>query len=80
MARAFVKKGDVVKVVTGSQRDRGRTGKVLRVFPKKQRILVENINMRKKHVRPNQQKNVKGGIIERELPIHQSNVKVLSEE
>ncbi len=80
MAKAFVKKGDTVKVIGGSRRDRGRTGKVLHVFPKDQRILVENINMRKKHVRPNPQKNVKGGIIDRELPIHQSNVKVLTEE
>lgn len=80
MSKAFVKKGDTVKVISGNRRDRGRTGKVLRVFPKEQRILVENINLRKKHVRPNPQKNVKGGIIDREQPIHQSNVKVISEE
>jgi large subunit ribosomal protein L24 len=80
MARAFVKKGDIVKVISGRAEDHGRTGKVLRVFPKKGSILVESINLRKKHVRPNPQKNIKGGIIEREMPIHQSNVKVLTEE
>lgn len=80
MTKAFVKKGDTVQVTTGREVDRGRTGKVLRVLPKKQRILVENVNLRKKHVRPNPQKNIKGGIVEREFPIHQSNVKVISEE
>ena len=76
MTKAFVRKGDTVEVTTG--KDAGKAGKVLRVYPKRQRILVENINLMKKHVRPNQQKNVKGGIIEREFPIHQSNVKVTS--
>ncbi|GMV64562.1 MAG: 50S ribosomal protein L24 [Candidatus Omnitrophica bacterium] len=80
MARAFVKKGDTVRIISGRKTERGKTGKVLRVFPKDQRILVENINLRKKHVRPNPQKNIKGGIIEREIPVHQSNVKVISEE
>lgn len=76
MAKAFVKKGDAVQVLTG--KDKGKTGKVLRVYPKTERILVEKINMLKKHVRPNQQRNVQGGIIEREFPIHQSNVRVVS--
>ena len=76
MTKAFVRKGDTVQVVTG--KDAGKSGKVLRVYPKRQRILVENVNLMKKHVRPNQQKNVQGGIVEREFPIHQSNVKVIS--
>ena len=76
MTKAFVRKGDTVEVTTG--KDVGKSGKVLRVYPKRQRILVENVNLLKKHVRPNQQKNVQGGIIEREFPIHQSNVKVIS--
>lgn len=76
MTKAFVRKGDTVEVVTG--KDIGKSGKVLRVYPKRHRILVENVNLMKKHVRPNQQKNVQGGIIEREFPIHQSNVKVIS--
>jgi large subunit ribosomal protein L24 len=80
MAKAFVKKGDIVKVISGRRADRGRSGKVLRVYPKEDRVLIENINLRKKHVKPNPQKNVKGGIVEREAPIHQSNVKVITEE
>lgn len=84
MAKAFVKKGDVVQVISGRRQekggDRGKTGKVLHVFPTTQRILVEGINLRHKHVRPNPQKNVTGGIVERESPIHQSNVKVISQE
>ncbi|MCG3196296.1 MAG: 50S ribosomal protein L24 [Candidatus Omnitrophica bacterium] len=83
MARQFVKKGDIVQVISGPRPlrgrrgDRGKTGKVLRVFPKDQLVLIESINMRKKHVRPNPQKNIKGGIIEREFPIHWSKVKVV---
>ena len=76
MGKAFVKKGDTIQVITG--KDKGRTGKVLRVYPKTDRVLVENINMMKKHVRPNPQRNVQGGIVDRENSIHQSNVKVLS--
>jgi large subunit ribosomal protein L24 len=76
MGKAFVKKGDTVQVIAG--KDSGKTGKVLRVISKTSRVVVENINVLKKHVRPNPQKNIKGGIVEREFPIHQSNVKVLS--
>lgn len=76
MSKAFVKKGDTVLVLVG--KDKGKTGKVLEVDPKKERILVENINRMKKHVRPNPQRNVQGGITEREFPIHQSNVRVVS--
>ena len=76
MAKAFVKKGDTVLVTVG--KDKGKTGKVLEVFPKKQKVLVENINQMKKNVRPNPQQNVQGGITEREFPIHQSNVRVVS--
>lgn len=76
MGKAFVKKGDTVQIITG--KDRGKTGKVLRVYPKTGRVLVENINMMKKHVRPNPQRNVQGGIVDREIALHQSNVKVVS--
>jgi len=76
MAKTFVKKGDIVQVTTG--KDNGRTGKVLRVYPKTGRVLVEGINVLKKHVRPNSQKNIQGGIVDRECPVHQSNVKVVS--
>ena len=53
---------------------RGRAGRVLRVYPKKDRIVVEGINMIKRHTRPTQ-RNPKGGIVEKEAPIHISNVK-----
>ena len=71
MAMAHVRKGDTVVVVAG--KDRGKRGKVLRVVPGKGRVVVEKINMIKKHQRPTQ-KLRQGGIIEREGPIHLSNV------
>ena len=61
-------------VITGN--DKGKTGQVLEVYPDTNRILVEQINIRKKHQKPNQ-KNQTGGIIEKELPIHYSNVMIL---
>lgn len=66
-----IRKGDDVIVRTG--RDRGKRGNVLRLL-ENDRLLVENINMVKRHTRPNPQKNVTGGIIEKEAPIHVSNV------
>ena len=71
MAIAHVRKGDTVVVVAG--KDRGKRGRVLRVIPEKSRVVVERINMIKKHQRPTQ-KLRQGGIIEREGPIHLSNV------
>lgn len=71
-----IKKNDEVLVIAG--RDRGKTGKVLRVFPQEQKAIVERVNMVKKHTRPNPQQNVKGGIVEREGMIHVSNLKVLN--
>lgn len=65
-----IKKGDVVKVLTG--KDKGKTGKVLTVIPEKDRIIVEKINIIKKHKRPDQK--AKGGILEKEGSIHISNV------
>jgi large subunit ribosomal protein L24 len=59
--------------------DRGKTGRVLYVFPKENKVLVEGINMRKKHQRPTQ-KSPKGGIITKEAPIHISNVQPYSSE
>ncbi|HUO99923.1 MAG TPA: 50S ribosomal protein L24 [Gemmatimonadota bacterium] len=64
-------KGDQVLVIAGN--DRGKTGKVLAVFPDKQRVLVEGVNFVKRHTRPSQ-KDPKGGIQNREAPIHVSNV------
>ena len=71
MASAKVKKGDVVRVIAG--KDKGKTGKVLTVMPKKDRVIVEGIAVRKKAVRRSQA-NPNGGIIEQEAPIHISNV------
>jgi len=69
-----VKKEDTVTVIAGN--DKGKTGKILVVYPKKNRVIVEGINMRKRHTKPNQQ-NQQGGIIEKEAPIHVSNVILL---
>jgi large subunit ribosomal protein L24 len=71
MAIAHVRKGDTVMVVAG--KERGKRGKVLRVIPEKGRVVVERVNMIKKHQRPTQ-KVRQGGIIEREGSIHLSNV------
>ena len=71
MAIAHVRKGDTVIVVAG--KERGKRGRVLRVIPERNRVVVERINMIKKHQRPTQ-KLRQGGIIEREGPIHLSNV------
>jgi large subunit ribosomal protein L24 len=71
-----IKKNDQVKVISGS--DRGKTGRVLRVLPKENKVLVEHVGMTKKHVRANPQKNLKGGIAEQERPIHISNVQLVS--
>ena len=72
MWKPRLKKNDLVVVVAG--RDRGRQGKVLKVFPTKERVIVERVNMIKKHVRPNPSKKIAGGISEKEAPIHISNV------
>ena len=68
-----VKKGDNVVVVTGNQKD--ATGKVLQVLPKKQQVLIEGVRLIKKHQKKSQD-NPQGRIIEREGPIHISNVKL----
>jgi large subunit ribosomal protein L24 len=70
---ARIKKGDMVLVVAGKDRDLKTPRRVLRVMPKSGRLLVEGVNRIKRHTRPNPQRNVKGGILEREAPIHASN-------
>lgn len=69
-----VLKNDTVVVIAGN--DKGKKGKVLKVFPKRERIIVEGVNFIKRHTRPTQ-KNPKGGIVEKEAPIHASNVMVV---
>ncbi|MCD6531659.1 50S ribosomal protein L24 [bacterium] len=68
---AKIKKGDLVEVIAGN--DRGVRGKVLKVFPRENRIIVEGVHFVKRHVRPTQ-RDPQGGIQEREAPIHISNV------
>jgi large subunit ribosomal protein L24 len=70
-----IRRNDTVKVITG--RDQGKQGRVLRVFPEEGKVLVEHVMMVKKHVRPNPQRNVKGGIAEQESRIAISNVMLI---
>jgi large subunit ribosomal protein L24 len=69
-----IKKNDMVMVIAGNSK--GRTGKVLRVFPEKQRIIVEGVNLVSRHRKPTQT-NPQGGIMRQEAPIHVSNVMLL---
>jgi len=66
-----IRKNDTVKVLTGN--DKGKEGKVLKVFPDSNRIIVEKVNLMKRHTRPNKM-TPQGGIIEKEGPINASNV------
>ena len=69
--KLHIKKGDVVKAIAG--KNRGKTGKVLLTDPEEQRALVEGVNLIKKHMKPTQD-NPEGGIVEREAPMHVSNL------
>ena len=70
-----IRKNDQVIVRAG--KDRGKKGRVLSVLPDKNRVVVEGVNLIKRHTRPNPQKNIKGGIVEREAAIHASNVMIV---
>jgi large subunit ribosomal protein L24 len=70
MSLSKLKKGDMVKVLAG--KDRGKTGKVLKVIPEQDKIIVEKVNLIKKHKRPDQKS--KGGILEKEGALHVSKV------
>jgi large subunit ribosomal protein L24 len=72
--RIRVKKNDVVQVISG--KERGKRGKILKVFPAKGRVLIEKLNMIKRHQRPTQRIR-QGGIIEKEAPIHVSKVQIV---
>jgi large subunit ribosomal protein L24 len=78
MAKVKIKKNDQVQILAG--KDRGARGKVLRVNPEKGTVVVERVNLIKRHTRQNPQKQIKGGILEREAPIHISNVMVIDPE
>jgi len=73
-----IKRNDQVLVIAG--KDAGKKGRVLRVIAEKNRVLVEGVMMMKKHVKPNPQKNIKGGIAEQEATIHLSNVMLIDSE
>jgi large subunit ribosomal protein L24 len=70
-----IRKGDQVVVLAG--RDKGKRGSVLRVLENDE-VLVQNVNMIKRHTKPNPNKNIPGGIVPKEAPIHQSNVALLN--
>ena len=78
VASYAVRKNDTVVVIAG--RDRGKRGRVLRVVPDRGRVIVEGVNFIKRHTRANPQKNVKGGIVEREAPLSASNVQLVCPE
>jgi large subunit ribosomal protein L24 len=80
MSRAAtpVRKNDNVLVITG--KDRGKRGRVLRIDAAKDRLVVEGVNMIKRHTKPNPGKNIKGGIVEREASVHVSNVQLVCPE
>jgi len=71
-----IKKGDSVEVVAG--KDAGKRGRVLKVDPERERLVIEGVNLIKRHTKPNPQKRIQGGIVEREASIHVSNVMVVS--
>jgi len=78
MKKIKLKRNDNVIVIAG--KDRGRRGRVLRVFPASDRALVEGVNLVKKHLRPNPSKNIAGGVTEREASIHVSNLMLVDPE
>jgi large subunit ribosomal protein L24 len=73
-----IRKNDTVLVITG--KDRGKRGRVLKLVPDKNRLIVEGVNIIKRHTRPNPGKNIKGGIVEREASLHVSNVQLVCPE
>ena len=73
-----IKRNDRVEVIAG--KDKGKQGRVLRVIAERDRVLVEHVMMVKKHMKPNPQRNIQGGIAEQESPIHISNVMLIDGE
>lgn len=78
MSKAKIRKKDTVVVIAG--KDKGARGRVLRVTPQSDRILIEGVNMIKRHTKPNPQRKIQGGVVERESPVHISNVQMLDPE
>ena len=73
-----IRRNDTVIVTTG--KDSGKRGRVLKVIPVKNRLIVEGINIIKRHTKPNPGRQIKGGVIEREAPLHASNVQIVCPE
>lgn len=69
-----IKKNDTVMIIAGNAK--GKTGKVLKVYPAENKLIVEGVNIKKRHTKPNQ-KNQQGGIVEKEAPINASNVMII---
>ena len=76
-AHQGIRKNDIVRVITGREGQAGKTGKVLQILTKQNRLIIEKVNMVKRHQKPNQT-NRQGGIVEKEAPIHLSNVVLVS--
>jgi len=76
--KMHIKKNDQVMVIAG--KDRGAKGRVMRVLPQTGRAIVERVNMVKRHTRPNPQQGIQGGILEREGPVHMSNLMLICPE
>jgi large subunit ribosomal protein L24 len=72
MNKVMFKKNDMVMVISG--KDKGKTGKILKVFPEKNKVVVEKINFIKEFIRRDQSRNIQGGVMEKEAPIHVSNL------
>lgn len=70
-----IHKNDTVRILAG--RDKGKEGRVLEIEPRKTRLYVEHVNMIKRHTRPNPNKQIRGGVLEKEGPIHASNVALI---
>ena len=73
-----IRRNDNVVVITG--KDAGKRGRVLKVVPVKNRLIVEGVNLIKRHTKPNPGKNIKGGVVEREASLHASNVQLVCPE
>lgn len=76
MSKLLIKTGDLVKVMTG--KDKGKTGKVLQTFPKLKRVVVEGVNVSKRHLKTRRQ-GEKGQVVEFSMPIHISNVQPMTD-
>jgi large subunit ribosomal protein L24 len=73
-----VRRNDNVLVITG--KDRGKRGRVLKVLPETNRLIVEGLNMIKRHMKPNPNRNIQGGVVSREAALHASNVQIVCPE